>query len=139
MKPVDQTRFGKPDGNCFIAAMASILEVNLADIPDVYCDEDRWPDCAERLLEWLDKHDLDFMYLDIKDFPKDFYWPKGYHLMGGPGPRGPGHMVVGLDGVMVHDPHPSREGILSVEDYTFFIAKQPQRLIRKPVTEGVTT
>jgi len=111
--------------------MASILEVGLADIPDVYCDEARWPDCVDQLLEWLDKHDLDFMYLDVKDFPKDFYWPKGYHILGGPGPRGFGHSVVGLNGEMVHDPHPSREGILSVEDYTILIAKQPQRLIRK--------
>lgn len=129
MKPVDQTRFGSPEGNCWAACMASILEVSLSDLPDVYCDEERWPGCVDELLAWLDKYDLDFLYMNLPDQSKDCYYPRGYHIMGGPGPRGFGHAVVGLDGYMVHDPHPSRGGLISVEDYTYFIAKQPQKLI----------
>lgn len=36
MKPVDQTQFGWPHGNCFMACVASIMEVGLDDLPDLY-------------------------------------------------------------------------------------------------------
>lgn len=33
MKPVDQTTFGFPGGNCFSACIASLLEMPLDDVP----------------------------------------------------------------------------------------------------------
>ena len=36
MKSVDQTKFGYPEGNCLMACVASILEVGLDDLPDLF-------------------------------------------------------------------------------------------------------
>lgn len=37
----------------------------------------------------------------------------GYHIIGGPSPRGGGilHAVVGLNGEVAFDPHPSKAGL----------------------------
>ena len=39
MKPVDQTTFGSPHGNCFQAGVASALELPLEEVPH-FCDGD---------------------------------------------------------------------------------------------------
>lgn len=36
MKPVDQTTFGAPHGNCLMACVASILEVPLDSLPVMF-------------------------------------------------------------------------------------------------------
>lgn len=41
MRPVLQTRFGFPSGNCLLACVASILEVPLEEVPDGW-DEEGW-------------------------------------------------------------------------------------------------
>ena len=41
MKPVDQTRFGSPDGNCFAACVASLLEIPLEEAPNLM-NLDEW-------------------------------------------------------------------------------------------------
>jgi hypothetical protein len=33
VKPVDQTTFGAPGGNCFSACVASLLEIPLSEVP----------------------------------------------------------------------------------------------------------
>lgn len=50
----------------------------------------------------------------------------GYHIISGPSPRANGdstmwHAVVGLDGMLAHDPHPSRAGLVSDETWTFLV------------------
>lgn len=42
MKPIDQTTFGVPGGNCFSACVASLLELSIDDVPYFMgdCDED---------------------------------------------------------------------------------------------------
>jgi len=122
VKPVHQTLFGS-EGNCLITCFACILEVSLESTPTIYCDYKRWPESEHRLREWLGQYGLDYLMIDVCRSPGDITWPKGYHILGGPGPRGCGHAVVGFNGMMVHDPHPSGEGLLKIEDYTFIIAK----------------
>ena len=116
MKPVFQTTFGGPKapieerGNCFSACVASILELPIEQVP-TFVIEDDWHIAAQT---WLNARGLWLLSL-----PWDDEWGAivlepfgGYHIIGGQSPRGEhGHSVVGLRGEIVHDPHPSGEGI----------------------------
>ena len=128
MIPVFQTTFGFPHGNCFAACLASILELPIADVPN-FCDGDnpRWKaDC----LEWLRPFGLYLLSVALPDdFPAD-QMPAGYHVMSGKSPRGKfNHSVVGFAGKMVHDPHPSGDGIDGpITEYDFFVSLDPSEL-----------
>jgi hypothetical protein len=47
------------------------------------------------------------------------YAPVGYAIADGDGPRGVRHSVVVLDGQIVHDPHPSRAGLIGKPIYYY--------------------
>jgi len=51
----------------------------------------------------------------------DLAVPKGYAIASGPGPRGVDHSCVALDGEIIHDPHPSRDGVKFIEAYEVLI------------------
>lgn len=106
MKPVKQTTAN----NCYAACFASILEIPIEDVP---CFGRK--NFLKQADEWLRaKHDYTLL-----GFSGDFYCiPAVYHIMCGKSPRGIYHAVVGFQGKMVHDPHPSNDGI-EVEDYEF--------------------
>lgn len=126
MTPVDQTKFGFPHGNCFSACVASILDLTL-DECDIYPDgvDQESEKCLRRnrhwwpvFQEWLREQGHEPVYL-LKNEVKRA--PKGLSIISGPGPRGLDHSTVGLDGEIVHDPHPSREGLKEVSDYIVFV------------------
>jgi hypothetical protein len=129
MKPIDQTIFALPQcdpnstirGNCVQAALASVLELPLQDVPH----------CSYHMghsvfLEFLKGHRLAWIKtpIDIKF--------EGYHLICGVGPRTQlgidgitpfplWHCVVGFNGKIIHDPHPSRAGLLTQNEFWWFI------------------
>lgn len=133
MKPVDQAQFGtkpgKPDaGNCFSACIASILELpitaipNFATLPD---EQDAWDDAIR---EYLAPFGLWILTLSSKAMDGGKWAPLGYHIISGKSPRGGClHSVVGFCGKIVHDPHPSRAGLASVETFSVFVALDPLR------------
>lgn len=130
MKPVHQTLFGSSDapqaerGNCFPACIASLLEIELSDVPHFYALHDK-----------PDPDDPNRDYVNIAAFLRDrgcciatFTWPlhpvhavalRGTHaIFSGKSPRLEGcqHAVVGRifgnEGwALAHDPHPSGAGI----------------------------
>jgi hypothetical protein len=115
MIPVDQDRFGPIEGNCFSACVASILDLNLVDVPRFMDDGERW---LNTFFRWLAERGLQPDYYGHPDWcaaesapSRDI--PKGYSIMSGWSPRHENtlHSVVARDGVMVHDPHPSRAGL----------------------------
>ena len=128
MKPIDQTKFGFPHGDCFSACVASILEREITEcqmFPDGV-DETSENDIATKKHWWIvfqrwlrEHHNLQAIYLHISEL--DGYVPKGYSIVSGKGPRGLDHSAVGLDGNIIHDPHPSRAGLLAVRDYILFV------------------
>jgi len=104
MKPVDQGILYVKDesrGDCMRACVASILELDPKDVPHFAED---WP---RSWFAWERARSLFLMTHDKA--------PAGYSIANGDGPRGVKHSVIHLDGKMVHDPHPSRAGLLSVE------------------------
>ena len=130
MIAVDQTEFGYPKGNCIVAAMASIMEVGIDELPDLLerCHvfengkDSSWKEGNDHwwnvLVEGARGHGWEPFYMEAR---ANEIHPQGYAIAGGDSPRSDvvdengknvGHVVVCLDGEVVHDPHPSRDGLL---------------------------
>jgi len=121
MEPAQQTSFGKK-GNCFSACIASILEVPLDTVP-VFCVDfpSRW---AEKANEWLHEHHGVMLFCvtpPSEGFVETQYKAPFYHIMSGPALRGLQHSVVGRNGKMVYDPHPSGDGLTKVTEWDLFL------------------
>jgi len=110
MIPVDQTLFGVPGGNCFAACVASILELDICEVP-YFMQDNRW---KPRFKEWIayeqGKH-IEFYPLDGKWFPPQIY------IMHGTSPRG-NHCVIADGSRIIFDPHPSRAGLVTIREAT---------------------
>lgn len=117
MKPVDQTLFGGKEGNCYAACLASLLELSIDDVPNFCAHPGNWLGRAE---EWTRKnHGLTMLGFRPKGEGAFYCIPAVYHIMAGKSPRGLDHAVVAFQGQMVHDPHPSRDGLVSAREYEF--------------------
>lgn len=121
MRPVHQTLFrdesAPPDqrGNCLQAALASVFELALDDVPHfVALSEDRW---WTALYEWHLERNILVNYERTHDEEGEHIpgaWvPLGVpYLMCGPSPRGAfSHVVVAQNHEMIHDPHPAGTGL----------------------------
>ena len=119
MKPVNQSTFGSDQnildkiGDCFLACLASLLDVELSSVPRdwLHLDSETF---HSKYNTWLmDTHGLYVVDLST-DTPEMVL--HGYHVIQGRSPRSKhpnvfDHCVVGLNGQMVHDPHPSGDGV----------------------------
>ena len=120
MRPVDQTTFGFPGGNCFSACVASILELPIEDVPYFMGDgtaEGTGGQWWDRFLAWLAPRGYVAVY-----HPEGSAAPEGLHILSGHSPRRPEdrgamHAVVARGTEILHDPHPSRAGLLSHDDF----------------------
>lgn len=121
MTPVDQTRFYDPTlpvhqqrGNCLQAVIASLLDLPLDTVPHFvqdHVDTDGARNWWNTMIDYVRSHGWGLHGATLETHP-------GEHLMvSGPSPRGAGvhHVVIYRDRVMVHDPHPDRTGLLSVD------------------------
>ena len=120
MKPVDQTLFGEGRGNCLQACIASVLELPLEAVPHFVLKDD-W---VEALQMFLARFDLWTIPMDASSSWDKRFVPRGYHLISGPSPRDNSiwHSIVGYQGKMVHDPHPSRAGLEKEETWDLFVS-----------------
>lgn len=133
MTPVTQTkvvvRNSKGEivvsGNCYAAAIASMLDLPITEVPNVeiffpWSDDNRFWD------EWMNKW-LELKGYRIEPAPEygvfhdDQYYPGGtresllgdYYFVSGKSLRGVNHICIYQDGKLFHDPHPTREGLLT--------------------------
>lgn len=118
MKPIDQTTFGHPGGNCFSACVASLLEIEIEAVPYFMGVQDWVPGFAK----WLERYG--YYPVFVSQAPTDDWHPKGFYILGGQSPRGP-HAVVARGLEVVHDPHPSRDGLSKIEDCTLLVPFDP--------------
>ena len=135
MIPVDQIYFGDgrdgtTPGDCFRCCVASIMELPRERVPHFLAigdpsEDDAW---ESAFIDFLAAYDLWPVTLDVGACTEADLTPVGYHIIGGMGPRGFPHAVVGLNGQMVHDPHPGRDGLDVEETWTVFASR---------MTEGV--
>lgn len=128
MQPVDQTTFGAPMGNCMQACLASLLEVPLGSAPAAWVgdnsgfneDLDNWhPRLNAMLSQW------GLSYVEMEASSVLCLGGAQHCVLVGDSPRGDfWHAVVGLVHPgghvdVLHDPHPSREGIRTLERIGF--------------------
>jgi len=131
MNPVDQTILNDPDngvyGDCQRACIASLLEMDPYDIPH-FNEKNDDIHFNETLNGFLGS--LGYFHLISNTFSFYTHQKFGavdcYHLIYGKTERGTQHAVVGLNGKMVHDPHPSRAGLLDSDKdnwaYAFLVS-----------------
>lgn len=124
MTPQRQTIFVATDergrGNCQSAAMASLLDLPLDEVIDTASDEVRNGGFWASIDRWLADRGLKIESVYPED---DANRLKGqYSIATGPSPRGNfHHAVVCKNGVMVFDPHPSDDGLLSIQRHDLFV------------------
>jgi hypothetical protein len=141
MTPVKQTILHEPDnglyGNCAQAAIASLLSMPINEVPHfadglLETDEDGIV-YNERLQGWLMSKGYGLLTLTIvpeylENWQESAKTICDHHLIAGRTIRGTLHVVVGKNGEVVHDPHPSDDGLLppTEEDpwYFEFIVKR---------------
>lgn len=127
MHYVDQTVFGCIYGNCVAACLASIFEFPIKKIPNFWKETQDAREYWKLTNEWLEKH-YNYRLLLIQMQKEDMFFLKDILCIAlGPTERNGDHAVVWRN-EMIHDPHPSKEG-LSEEPNIFavFFPKQIER------------
>ena len=123
MKPIDQTKLYFPNGNCLAASLASILELQLSEVPEF----EKWKEDTEEwwweLNKWLEE--IGFTLLQWSDGNPS--WLPGYYLVSGISERGISHIVVYQNGKMVHDPHPSKTGLKEIKESWALLLIDPSK------------
>jgi hypothetical protein len=116
MKPVDQSILRDPAngqyGDCMRACVASLLELPIDRVPHFFdggCDSAEFD---KRLADYLDQHGLIELSMPAHVAQRTHYTRDCHHLMYGYSERGTFHAVVARNGLVVHDPHPSKVGII---------------------------
>lgn len=141
VRPVTQTRTGRPCGNCWAAAIASILEVPLeavdwsAELAPEEIEPDgpdgeagpRYHALREERLDALGVWILEVPVDNVAAWPADYFPPDAFVLGYGPNPDGVPHVVVWQGpptaGRMVWDPNPLRRGLARLESVGFLILR----------------
>lgn len=106
---------GRAAGDCLRACVASVLDLDLDDVPH-FVQYIEHPEGSKNIWYWA-----------LVGFCAAYGWkvdyvekgdetpaPRGWTFIDGKSPRGHSHVVVGHDGTMVHDPHPSGAGLMGV-------------------------
>lgn len=133
MIPVDQTEFGADSGNCFPAVVASLLELPLAEVPNVYRAHLGAPiDAWQAFARWAATRG--WSVIEVLAEPSAGFAPAEgqWCWLCGKSPRHPevDHAVVGRyqggQYVIVHDPHPSRAGLHDLGVAGFLIPVDPR-------------
>lgn len=138
MIPVTQTKVNVKNskgetvvyGNCFAAVIASIMEVPIDEVPNVevffHINDITWIQVMDMWLKskgW--EHSGDDRYkcfhrdidaeMDIETANNYMMLKDNYYFVVGKSPRGINHVCIYQNGVMVWDPHPTKEGLVTVE------------------------
>lgn len=122
MIPVDQTITG-PKGNCMSACIASLLELPIERVARFIREPGdthifQW---AERLDDFLAPFGLYALHFAAD--PERAAFPGVLHIMTGISPRGRPHAVIGKGRRIVHDPHPDKTGLVSVDGFCLLVPR----------------
>lgn len=101
MIPIRQDNRGGR-GNCMAACFASILEIELDEVPDYRAIEDAGGSWMNAFNTWLSKH-YNVVYFELEHYHTGHVTPAGWHLINLGDHRG-GHSIVGWNGIAFWDP-----------------------------------
>lgn len=115
-EPVTQTRLHDPEngvhGNCVAACLASVTGAPIETFDHIIDAPNWWHE--------FEKSWMAHGYLALS-LAADDGRPSGLHLASGPSPRGIRHQCVYRDGELLHDPHPSRAGLVEVDTWIVLV------------------
>lgn len=109
-------------GDCYRATLATLLGLDTEQVPHFLHDNCDALTFNTRVSDFLAQFGLVYASFNAWDIPQ---WEKGagisipiYHEIADDSPRfsGTGHAVVGKDGEVFHDPHPTKLGLPKVTD-----------------------
>lgn len=136
MKLQHQTTFGGADappeeqGNCYATCIASLLGVDASRVPNFVTHGD--DTYFEETSSWLAQRGLALMAFannPVCDVPE--WRDRVTMIASGPGPRGHEHAVLWRGGRLLHDPHPSGDGLVSEPDcFELLVVIDPDGLRR---------
>lgn len=131
MTPLDQQFLHQPDdgqqGDCMRAVLGSLLDIPIVDVPHfAQLDADGAGNFWIMVAEFCRSHGYAFAMFKGGRFS----WSEDavYHGIGGVSPRDPNghHAVVGRNGQVFHDPHPTRDGLAGdPADWYFYFLTRP--------------
>ncbi|HYX21755.1 MAG TPA: hypothetical protein VFA98_12995, partial [Thermoanaerobaculia bacterium] len=129
MIPVDQSITG-PKGNCMSACVASLLHLPIEHVARFIREPGdthifQW---ADRLDEFLEPFGLYALHFAAD--PDRAAFPGVYHIMTGISPRGRPHAVIGKGHRIVHDPHPDKTGLVSVDGFCLLVPRWEAKAAR---------
>lgn len=105
----DQTILHDPDkkqyGNCMQACVASLLDLPMEEVPHFHHDGCDAPTFWERVEEFFLSKGYVMSYGNMYDC---------INISSGPSKRGTTHCVLTQQDKLLHDPHPSRNGLIEV-------------------------
>lgn len=125
-----QTRMFDPEnpggGDCTETAVASLLAIPRDCVPDFAQGTNDGGVQYENLVKFLES-------MGFAVFMRPANWePNCLYLAMGPSPRGCSHCVIMRDGQLVHDPHPSRAGLIRVGLIYMVVAVDPAMALPMP-------
>jgi hypothetical protein len=143
MIPIDQTKVGPVEGNCWAACIASILELPIEEVPNFVVEyegeylkkTEEWINGLVKTRLWLKGHELGLVTVHCGNSPLGCIGTT-YWIGVGKSPRGPDHAVVYHGEDLVHDPHPDKTGLEGIPwSGSFFVLRNP-RFRPKPNQRG---
>ena len=130
---VDQTILHDPEngqhGNCLSAVLASLLHLDIKNIPIFTAPYPQW---QVDLNTWLRQYDLAYIQLvDFKTYCNDVGIEGCYHEIAGTTERFNDvlHACVGINGELTFDPQIDRSGLKEIVSSGIFIALKPWKII----------
>jgi hypothetical protein len=117
----EPTRVDQRPNGCWAACIATITGIPLDALDQSFA--------ADAGSEWFDENGTN-LYNDMQNKLRTHGWrlfhtygaiPRGYAIACGTSPRELYHAVVVKDGELWHDPHPSRAGLLHVQEYQYLM------------------
>lgn len=129
MKPVYQTIFNHPLGDCFRACVASIFEFPIKDMPNFWEHTQDTSEFWKFVDAWMVRK-FGIRCISVKFNKEDLHLIDGILCVAcakSPRCKDEDHAVVWQDG-LIHDPHPSSAGLVEEPDsFTLFIPINPNR------------
>lgn len=123
MRYISQTKLhgNGVKGNCMAAVLATVFGLSIGDVPAF--EDMPGPSWIDAFYSFVDAQGYEFENSELDPY-ESFSWARLY-IASGPSPRGEfWHSVVCDHGEMVHDPHPSGDGLREVKVYWWFPKKR---------------
>lgn len=134
MKPVMQKVYNSQRGDCFSACVASILELQLDDVPNFHDFDDK--DFSDALDEWFNDRGMVYLEFDLTigdatEFISQLDMVYTIGTIRSPRARAIRHAVVCKGGKIIHDPHPNQDGYnCELELLGFILPMNPANIKR---------